>query len=154
MRRAYLKDGDERLLFVCNKNCCRDQGRVWDRANCQCRCPLQSIQPCSTGFVFDEISTCSCVSQLDLDNDIEPPEKRDAPSEYKDIKDDDDNNFELIIIIALSVVCSVFFLMILSLVNNVSNLRRIIRNLQLQAGDRASPLLSGDRDDDTGSLQQ
>ena len=138
------------LLFVFNKNCCRDQGRVWDTADCQCRCPLQSIQPCSTGFLFDEISTCSCVSQLDLDNSIEPPEKRNAPSEHKDIKDThgDENNFELIIIVTLSVVCSVFFLMILSLLKSVSNLRRIIRNLQVEVGNRDSPLLESESDHD------
>ena len=138
------------LLFVCNKNCCRDQGRIWDTADCQCRCPLQSIQPCSTGFLFDEISTCSCVSQLDLDNSIEPPEKRNAPSEQKDIKDThgDENNFELIIIVTLSVVCSVFFLMILSLLKSVNNLRRIIRNLQVEVGNRDSPLLESESDHD------
>ena len=138
------------LLFVCNKNCCRDQGRIWDTADCQCRCPLQSIQPCSTGFLFDEISTCSCVSQLDLDNSIEPPEKRNAPSEQKDIKDthSDENNFELIIIVTLSVVCSVFFLMILSLLKSVNNLRRIIRNLQVEVGNRDSPLLESESDHD------
>ena len=138
------------LLFVCNKNCCRDQGRIWDTADCQCRCPLQSIQPCSTGFLFDEISTCSCVSQLDLDNSIEPPEKRNAPSEQKDIKDthSDENNFELIIIVTLSVVCSVFFLMILSLLKSVNNLRRIVRNLQSEVGNRDSPLLESESDHD------
>ena len=138
------------MLFVLNKNCCRDQGRIWDTADCQCRCPLQSIQPCSTGFLFDEISTCSCVSQLDLDNSIEPPEKRNAPSEQKDIKDthNDENNFELIIIVTLSVVCSVFFLMILSLLKSVNNLRRIIRNLQVEVGNRDSPLLESESDHD------
>ena len=138
------------MLFVCNKNCCRDQGRIWDTADCQCRCPLQSIQPCSTGFLFDEISTCSCVSQLDLDNSIEPPEKRNAPSEQKDIKElhGDENNFELIIIVTLSVVCSVFFLMILSLLKSVNNLRRIIRNLQVEVGNRDSPLLESESDHD------
>ena len=144
------------LLFVCNKSYCRDQGRLWDTVHCQCRCPLQAIKPCSTGFVFDEIATCSCVSELDLDNSIEPPEKRDAPIEHKDISDDA-NNFKLIIIIALSVVCSVFFLMILSLVNNVNQLRNTIRNLHTQAGFRGgSPLLGCDNSsrDDARSLQQ
>ena len=138
------------LLFVCNKNCCRDQGRIWDTADCQCRCPLQSIQPCSTGFLFDEISTCSCVSQVDLDNSIEPPEKRNAPSEQKYIKDThgDGNNFELIIIVTLSVVCSVFFLMILSLLKSVNNLRRIVRNLQSEVCNRDSPLLESESDHD------
>ena len=143
------------MLFVCNKNICRDQGRLWDTVHCQCRCPLQSIRPRSTGFVFDEISTCSCVSELDLDNSIEAPEKRDAPSELTAITDDG-NNFKLIVIITLCVVCSVFFLMILSLVNNIHKLRRIIRNLHVQARTRDSPLLDGDHSsrEDGRSLQQ
>jgi len=73
------------------------------------------------------------VSENELDNSVEALEKRDARSDLEN----NSNHFELIIIIALSVVCFVFFLMILSLLNNINNLRKIIRNLQVKSDLRS-----------------
>jgi len=40
---------------------CTGTGKVWDQATCQCTCPQHSYQQCSTGYMFDYVSTCSCV---------------------------------------------------------------------------------------------
>ena len=102
------------------------------------------------GFVFDEISTCSCIAEHQ-DNSIEALEKteRDARSEHDA---DFNNHFELIVIIALCILCFVFFLMILSLVNNINNLRKIIRKLQDKSDDKL--LNEYCTEDETTSLQQ
>jgi len=40
---------------------CLRRGSVWDPDSCQCKCPAHSWQHCSTGYMFDYVSTCSCV---------------------------------------------------------------------------------------------
>lgn len=40
---------------------CIAADKVWDPATCQCHCPLHTVQPCSTGYMFDFSYTCSCL---------------------------------------------------------------------------------------------
>ena len=40
---------------------CIASKKVWDPDTCQCHCPLHTIQPCSTGYMFDFTYSCSCV---------------------------------------------------------------------------------------------
>ena len=58
-----LTDGDCRC--VCNNTRqradCIAADKVWDPDTCQCHCPLHTIQPCSTGYMFDFSYTCSCL---------------------------------------------------------------------------------------------
>eukprot|EP00091_Calanus_sinicus_P016188 TRINITY_DN35454_c0_g1_i1.p1 TRINITY_DN35454_c0_g1~~TRINITY_DN35454_c0_g1_i1.p1 ORF type:complete len:217 (-),score=49.35 TRINITY_DN35454_c0_g1_i1:65-715(-) len=50
---------------ICNnveeRSNCLLAGKVWDPHSCQCHCPLRTIQPCSTGYMFDFSSSCACV---------------------------------------------------------------------------------------------
>jgi len=46
---------------VAERSACLAGGKVWDPHSCQCHCPLHTVQPCSTGYMFDFSSTCSCV---------------------------------------------------------------------------------------------
>jgi len=46
------------------KNACYDRtGYLWDEASCQCLCkPINEWPICPTGFLFDAINTCTCIS--------------------------------------------------------------------------------------------
>jgi hypothetical protein len=46
------------------RNACITRGMRWDPSNCMCVCPASTWRVCSTGYVFDFASTCSCVSLL------------------------------------------------------------------------------------------
>lgn len=58
-----LTVGDFRC--VCNNTRqradCIAADKVWDPDTCQCHCPLHTIQPCSTGYMFDFSYSCSCL---------------------------------------------------------------------------------------------
>lgn len=43
------------------RSSCLVSGHVWDPDTCQCQCPAHSWQLCSTGYMFDYVSSCSCV---------------------------------------------------------------------------------------------
>ena len=40
---------------------CIESGRTWDHNSCSCNCPRHTWTSCSTGYVFDYSSSCSCV---------------------------------------------------------------------------------------------
>lgn len=40
---------------------CLSQGRRWDKDSCTCLCNPASLISCSTGYIFDITSQCSCV---------------------------------------------------------------------------------------------
>ena len=44
-----------------NRASCIKSGLHWDSKTCSCRCPRHTWTSCSTGYVFDESSSCSCV---------------------------------------------------------------------------------------------
>ena len=41
---------------------CRDKGWTWDSSLCQCMCPGQPYPTCPTGYFYDYIDTCSCIT--------------------------------------------------------------------------------------------
>ena len=43
------------------RSTCIESGRTWDQSTCTCTCPRHTWTSCSTGYVFDYSSTCSCV---------------------------------------------------------------------------------------------
>ena len=45
---------------------CLHQGRVWDPSTCSCSCPASSWTYCSTGYMFDSSSSCSCIPVASL----------------------------------------------------------------------------------------
>jgi len=42
---------------------CHESGRVWDPSKCMCRCPLSTLQQCSSKFVFDFTNSCKCIPE-------------------------------------------------------------------------------------------
>ena len=40
---------------------CIESGRTWDHNTCTCTCPRYTWTSCSTGYVFDYSSSCTCV---------------------------------------------------------------------------------------------
>ncbi len=40
-----------------------DPLKIWDEENCACRC-AETFRECSTGYVYDQMDTCSCVPEL------------------------------------------------------------------------------------------
>lgn len=120
-------------------NLCRDQGRIWDSEKCVCRCPQQAVKPCSTGLSFD-IATCSCINQEETDTSNIISDERFARSE--DAVINYERTAELIIISTLSGVATVFFMIIISLLNTIRNLRHSIRNIRVVRIVSNSDLLS------------
>ena len=43
------------------RSTCIESGRTWDQNTCTCTCPRHTWTSCSTGYVFDYSSSCSCV---------------------------------------------------------------------------------------------
>ena len=41
---------------------CISSGKEWDDRSCSCACPRSTWRQCSTGYTFDYVNTCNCVS--------------------------------------------------------------------------------------------
>ena len=41
---------------------CIAGGKEWDDRSCSCACPRSTWRQCSTGYTFDYVNTCNCVS--------------------------------------------------------------------------------------------
>ena len=41
---------------------CIASGKEWDDRTCSCACPRSTWRQCSTGYTFDYVNTCNCVS--------------------------------------------------------------------------------------------
>ena len=41
---------------------CLAARKDWDDRTCSCTCPQSTWRQCSTGYTFDYVTTCSCVS--------------------------------------------------------------------------------------------
>jgi len=107
---------------------CRDQGRLWDNEECVCRCLVETVKPCSTGFTFDLISTCTCIPEEE--NNITKLVTDERVVRSESFATDDKKNIELIIIAALGGISTVFFILIISLLNSIKTLRRRIRSVR------------------------
>merc|ERR1711915_234352 len=108
---------------------------------CVCRFPQQAVKPCSTGLSFD-IATCSCINQEETDTSNFISDERFARSE--DAVINYERTAELIIISTLSGVAIVCFMIIISLLNTIRNLRHSIRNIRVVRIFSNSDLLSHD----------
>jgi len=119
---------------------CRDKGRVWDYKECVCSCPLELVKPCSTGFIFDYTSTCSCVPEhaKDISNIVTEArvERSEAGHNFQHV--------EMIIIIALGMVVSVFFIVIINLLSSVRTLRSTVTRLREELGGN-TPFISSEQ---------
>merc|ERR1719210_1962143 len=61
-RQTYSKeDCGCQCMDLSDFRSCHETGRVWDPSKCMCRCPLSSLQSCSSKFVFDFTNNCKCV---------------------------------------------------------------------------------------------
>jgi len=109
---------------------CRDQGRVWSIERCVCSCPTAVIKPCSTGYEFDYDSSCSCIP-IDKEQK-EKQEDRVERSQEGITKRTGRGQVELIIIVSLSGIAAVFFLIILSLLQNIKKLKETIKKLSMK----------------------
>jgi len=135
------------------KKLCHDQGRIWDSDTCVCRCPVSLLKTCSTGFKFDHQVTCACIPELD---ETAAKNKENSVNEERVERSHNNNprgsdkifevskttgiSTEIIVIVALSGLCTVFFLIIITLLGNIRNLRRRItmedkQHLDLQEKD-------------------
>jgi len=106
---------------------CRDQGRVWNTETCVCSCPPSSLKPCSTGFEFDFKSTCACVPKDDSKG-LDEGERVERSQEVNQALHNP-KNVEVIIILSLAGIASVFFLIILTLLKNIRQLRETVKSM-------------------------
>jgi len=105
---------------------CRDKGRVWDSKECSCSCPVELVKPCSTGFKFDFESTCSCVPEYSVELSNIVNDQRVVRSDLFD----NVQNIEMIIITCLGIIVTIFFIIIINLLNGVRTLRRTVNSLK------------------------
>jgi len=113
------------------KQQCRDQGRVWSSERCVCSCPMAAIKPCSTGFVFDYNSTCSCILVVEAHTGEETQRVERSQEGGLGIGGTR-GKVELIIITSLSFITAVFFLIILSLLQNIKKLKETIKIISVK----------------------
>jgi len=134
---------------------CRDQGRVWNTETCVCSCPPASVKPCSTGFEFDFKSTCACVPKDDSKGSDAEGE-RVARSQGVNQAVHSPKNVEVIIIVSLAGIASVFFVIILTLLKNIRQLRDTIKSMSrrhiLIRNNRYSDLPAEDSSVESNSL--
>jgi len=99
---------------------CHDSGRVWDPGMCMCRCPLASLQQCSTNYVFDFTNSCKCI----------PEESNELPGERKERSHNIPKNTNITIVVVGSLILCVFilFAVVVSLVHYVKRLKRRLRH--------------------------
>ena len=80
-----------------------------------------------SGFTFD-LSTCSCIPEEE--NDITKLKTDERVERSDTLARDDKKYMEMIIIAALAGISTVFFIIIISLLNSISTLRRTIRSIR------------------------
>ena len=61
--RHYYQESTCRCLcrHTEERGVCIESGRTWDHNTCTCTCPRYTWTSCSTGYVFDYSSSCTCV---------------------------------------------------------------------------------------------
>jgi len=136
---------------------CRDQGRIWNTETCICSCPPVFVKPCSTGFEFDFKSTCACVP-IDNSQNSEEDGERVARSEGVGQEPRKEKDVELVIIVSLAGIASVFFVIILTLLKNIRQLRDTVKSMSrrqiLIRRNRYSDTLAEDSNFEAYSLVQ
>ena len=62
-QRHYYQESTCRCLcrHTEERTVCIESGLTWDHNTCTCTCPRHTWTSCSTGYVFDYSSSCSCV---------------------------------------------------------------------------------------------
>ena len=80
------------------------------------------------GFTYDFTSTCTCIPEEENHITKLVTDERVVRSESFDT--DDKKNIELIIISALGGISTVFFMIIISLINSINILRRKLRSIR------------------------
>lgn len=98
---------------------CHESGRVWDPGMCMCRCPLASLQQCSTNFVFDFTNSCKCIPEES--NDI--PGRRTERSHTSSVP-----SWEILTICGLVLAVLVLVVCMVSLARHVRRLRQRLRH--------------------------
>merc|ERR1712156_861434 len=124
---------------------------------CICSCPPAFVKPCSTGFEFDFKSTCACVP-IDNSEDSEEDGERVARSEGVGHELREQKDVELVIIASLAGIASVFFVIILTLLKTIRQLRDTVKSMSrrqiLIRRNRYSDTLAEDSNFEASSLVQ
>eukprot|EP00095_Tigriopus_kingsejongensis_P006862 maker-scaffold176_size284796-snap-gene-1.24 protein:Tk06862 transcript:maker-scaffold176_size284796-snap-gene-1.24-mRNA-1 annotation:"vascular endothelial growth factor a-a" len=58
---------------------CYESGRVWDPSKCMCRCPLSTLQECSSKHVFDFTNSCKCIPEESNEITLRKERSQDVP---------------------------------------------------------------------------
>ena len=88
-----------------------------------------------SGFTFD-LSTCSCIPKEE--NDIANLVTDERVERSDTFAGEDDKHAEMIIIAALAGIATVFFIIIISLLNSIKTLRSTIRSIKTHTVDQDS----------------
>jgi len=98
---------------------CHDSGRVWDPGMCMCRCPLASLQQCSTNFVFDFTNSCKCI----------PEESNELPGKRSERSHTTPHpNWQIMTICGLTLLVLILLITLFSLAKHVKRLRLRLRH--------------------------
>jgi len=99
---------------------CHESGRVWDPGMCMCRCPLASLQQCSTNFVFDFTNSCKCIPEESNELPGKRSERSHMTSQYA--------NWQIMTIVGLTVLVSILLITLFSMARHVKRLRLRLRH--------------------------
>ncbi|XP_059098408.1 uncharacterized protein LOC131892607 [Tigriopus californicus] len=89
IKRHHCNDKQEYRKELCSCQCrdlsaveeCYESGRVWDPSKCMCRCPLSTLQECSSKYVFDFTNTCKCIPEENNEITYRNERSQDPPGE-------------------------------------------------------------------------
>lgn len=118
---------------------CHDSGRVWDPGMCMCRCPLASLQQCSTNYVFDFTNSCKCIPE----ESNELPGERSERSHFTTTHP----NWQWMTICGLVLFILILVICLISLAKHIKRLKQRLRHSAevLVPSSTAPVLISGQR---------
>jgi hypothetical protein len=99
---------------------CHESGRIWDPGMCMCRCPLASLQQCSTNFVFDFTNSCKCIPE----ESNELPGKRTERSNNKTSRP----SWQILTICGLTIFVVILVICMVSLARHIKRLKQRLRH--------------------------
>jgi len=129
---------------------CEESGRRWDPSTCTCKCPVNSDRDCSTGLVFDEENTCTCVPEIGGKNDV-PLERTERSHQGEFFL-----RWEIIIIIVLIIIIFLFIVVTISLMRDLFRLRKKLSQLisnTYQLYNHNNPSINGNQNPSQNDLQ-
>jgi len=143
VKRRHCNNKQDYRKEICSCQCrdlsavksCYESGRVWDPSKCMCRCPLSTLQECSSKYVFDFTNSCKCIPEesneigkrMDRSLDTANGTASSSSSSPSSITSFLPANWELLVVGALAVAILFLAILTFSLARHVHRLKARLR---------------------------